>query len=217
MKFVAGDYPKHNIAIGSQILRRQPPYIIYWCHPPRPDKAANHDCVVEDHGCDGATTPCPLCLFPYCAAHLRRHRFHSDFPIDLWRKFSRKRRTWYAAVGAPRTRPGQRALDIRNAHGALISGNPPVVGTFCLPPTATNSWRDGCVFPAKTCKGPQAACPVCAHKFCAHHFQQHIRRFECPADVWRWLDADRKAWLEKIRKDPRLKPRIYVNFPEVAP
>lgn len=212
-----GDYPKHSIAIGSVVLRKQPPYVIYWCNPPRPETAQNVVCVVADHGCDGGTTTCPLCQFPYCASHLRKHRFHSDFPRDLWCKFSRKRRAWYAAVGAPRRRPGQRALDVRSATGQVVSSLPPVVGTFCLPPSAKNSERQGCVFPATTCTGALAVCPVCAYTFCAHHFQSHLRRFECPADVWRRLDQDRKAWLDKVRKNPRRKPRIYVNFPEATP
>lgn len=206
-------YPKHNIAIGSQVLRRQPPYVISWCQPPRPETAEDSACVVRDHGCDGPSSECPLCRFPYCAAHLRRHRFLTDYPVDLWQKFGRKRRAWYAAIGAPRHR-SERAFDVRTATGQVASAEPPVVGTFCLPPTAKNSRAVGCVFPAATCQGEASACPVCAHRFCAHHLAGHSRRFEAPASTWRQLEAGRRAWLKKVRRNPLCKPRVYIHFPE---
>jgi predicted nucleic acid binding AN1-type Zn finger protein len=209
-------YPKRNIAIGSVVLRRQPPVVIDWCKPPTPEKAGDAACVSRDHGCDGATTVCSLCRFPYCAAHLRRHRFLTDYPTDLWQKFSRKRRAWYAAIDAPRTRP-TRALDVRTAGGAVASSEPPVVGTFCLAPTARNSRAPACVFPAKTCHGEPAACPVCGHRFCAHHLQRHRGRFEAPAPTWLELEAGRRAWLKKVRRKPSCKPRVYIHFPGVPP
>ena len=93
---------------------------------------------------------------------------------------------------------------------------PPVVGTWCMPPTSTNATRTTCVHPSAACEGALTTCATCRYTFCASHMPRHTRRFECPVDVWRAFDARRRTWYDRVKANPKARPRVQVAFPEDA-
>ncbi len=99
----------------------------------------------------------------------------------------------------------------------VLRRQPPVVGIWCMPPTSTNASRTDCVHPSAACEGKTEECRMCGYPFCASHFPRHIRRFECHIDVWRRFNARRRAWYDRVKKNPKSHPKVDVHFPEADP
>jgi hypothetical protein len=98
--------PKRDIRIGDVVLRRQPPVIGIWCMPPTTAKSERTDCGHRSPVCEGPTSTCEVCGFPFCASHFPRHRRRFECPIDIWRVFDERRKAWYERVKArPKSKP----------------------------------------------------------------------------------------------------------------
>ena len=105
--------------------------------------------------------------------------------------------------------------DIRLGERVLRQ-QPPVVGQWCMPPS-TGHVEDSCAHRASTCEGTPCKCALCGWSYCQTHFARHIRRFECPIDIWRRFDDRRREWYKRVKTTPGARPRVDVEFPEVDP
>jgi hypothetical protein len=98
--------PKRDIRIGDVVLRRQPPVVGFWCSPPTAAKSTRTRCVYDNDACGDGSTVCPLCFFPFCDSHLKRHTRRFECPVDVWLTFNERRRRWYQRVERnPRAKP----------------------------------------------------------------------------------------------------------------
>lgn len=105
--------------------------------------------------------------------------------------------------------------DVR--FGAIILRNQaPVRGIWCKPPDAKNKASTACVYTSAACGGETGKiCPHCHFPFCQTHLPGHSKPFECPADVWREFDQRRRLWYKKVKANPKARPRVNVQFPDV--
>jgi hypothetical protein len=98
----------------------------------------------------------------------------------------------------------------------VLRRQPPVVGYWCSPPTAKKSHDPRCVYTNDACGPGSTRCPLCHFPFCNTHLGRHSRRFECPVDVWLVFDERRRQWYDRVKENPRSKPKVDVAFPEDA-
>lgn len=104
--------------------------------------------------------------------------------------------------------------DIRRGD-VVLRRQPPVVGSWCSPPTSTKSTNTRCVYDNLACKQGSSTCPQCHFPFCDYHQGSHRRPFECPVDVWLEFDERRLAWYDRVEKNPKAKPKVNVTFPDI--
>lgn len=99
----------------------------------------------------------------------------------------------------------------------VIRDQPPVRGIWCKPPSSGTKHRDDCVYHNAACGGTTGnQCPHCAFPFCKTHLSSHSKTFECPTDVWKLFDQRRRLWYKKVKANPKARPRVNVQFPEVT-
>ena len=107
-------------------------------------------------------------------------------------------------------------LDIRIGP-VVLRRQPPVVGLWCSPPTSTKATRTHCVYDNHGCAGDSKTCDLCEFPYCASHYPRHKRRFECPVDVWVLFNRRRLMWYDRVKSNPKTRPKVDVHFPDTPP
>ena len=78
--------PLRDLRVGGLVVRRQPPIVGDYCVTPTGRRAWT-PCGYESALCQGPTTVCGRCRFPYCAQHYPHHTRSFTGPPDTVLRF----------------------------------------------------------------------------------------------------------------------------------